>query len=252
MNTWITRSTKGVNSPRYRLFCFPFAGGSAATFRDWPQGLMSEVEICSINLPGRGARFEDAAIDNMDQLTDALIEALKGEMDRPFFFFGHSMGAMVAFELARKLRQLGCRIPEHLFLSGRPAPKRVPASHMPEPVPDEGLIAMLAALNGTQQGVLENAELLEFMLPPLRADMTLVQTHSYAPQAPLSSSLTIFSGESDPTLTDDDLKRWRYQTSAAFRLHILPGDHFFLNTSREALLSIIDQKLRTYRDNDSE
>jgi medium-chain acyl-[acyl-carrier-protein] hydrolase len=122
MNTWIMRKITPKNSHKCRLFCFPFAGGSASTYKDWEQGLPESVEVCPINLPGRGARFNEEAHSNMHTLTNALIEALSSEITLPYFFFGHSMGTMVAFELSRKLRLLGKELPRHIFLSARPGP----------------------------------------------------------------------------------------------------------------------------------
>lgn len=238
-NPWITRTVSNDFSPKCRLFCFPFAGGSASTYREWAQRLHPALEVCAINLPGRGARFLESAYSDMSSLTDVLADALLPEMDRPFFFFGHSMGAMVAFELARKLRARGCELPKHLFLSARPGPlKRLTINAHP-PIKDDDLVAMLMALNGTDKKVLENKELLEFMLPALRADMTLVQTHRYPHEPPLSCGITSFGGLLDPTVSKDELAQWRLQTTSSFRLHMLEGDHFFLHHQQKAILDKI-------------
>ena len=234
------RNNTPKNSYKCRLFCFPFAGGSASTYKDWAQALPESVEVCPINLPGRGARFSEAAHSSMHSLTDALVEALSSEITLPYFFFGHSMGTMVAFELSRKLRSLGKEEPRHLFLSARPGP--APLSHdinHTNIISDSDLINMLAALNGTDKNLLANQELLDFMLPALRADMTIVQTHMYANDLALDAAFTVFGGIDDPTVQEQELLQWRLQTTSSFRLHMLEGDHFFLNTQRDLLLEII-------------
>lgn len=244
MNTWIMRKVREKNSYKYRLFCFPFAGGSASTYKDWAQGLAESVEVCPINLPGRGSRFNEAAYNNMSDLTDALVQALTPEITVPYFFFGHSMGTMVAFELSRKLRLLGKALPRHLFLSARPGPSLLSHdNNYAQDISDSDLISMLAALNGTDKDVLANQELLDFMLPALRADMTIVQNHKYADDLALDIPITVFGGLNDPTVQEHELSQWRLQTKGAFRLHMLKGDHFFLNEQRELLLEIISHAI---------
>lgn len=238
MNKWIMRSNTS-KSYKCRLFCFPFAGGSAATYKTWALGLPESVEVCPINLPGRGTRFNEEPYSDMDSLTDALASALAPEITLPYYFFGHSMGCMIAFELCRKLRILGQDEPRHLFLSARPGPSAITHKVMAQNISDEDLIGMLEALNGTDKDVLANKELLDFMLPALRADMTIVQNHTYAQDLPLAASFTVFGGVDDPTVQKQELLQWRLQSESSFRLHMLKGDHFFLNTDKDSLLKII-------------
>lgn len=238
MSRWINRQSSHASAP-FRLFCLPYAGGSASIYRHWQRALPDAFEVCAVCLPGRASRFGEEAHSKMSTLTAALVEALEPELDRPFFLFGHSMGAMVAYELASALRAQGIRMPRHLFLSGRPGYELFPRHRIDPPIPDSALIGMLSALNGTPEGVFANKELLDFMLPPLRADMTLVQTHRHRHERPLSCGITAFGGLNDPTVDKDGLTRWRSLTSGPFRLHMFEGDHFFLNTNPAPLLDII-------------
>lgn len=243
MNTWIMRNNSAQKTYKCRLFCFPFAGGSASTYKDWAQGLPDFIELCPINLPGRGFRFNEEAHSTMNTLINALVKALLGELTLPYFFFGHSMGTMVAFELCRALRLLGKELPRHLFLSARPGPSCRLEDYKTQAISDEDLINMLAALNGTDKDILANQELLDFMLPALRADMNIVQTHRYADERALDQAITVFGGSNDPTVQEQELLQWRLQTTSSFRLHMLVGDHFFLNNQREILLKVIAQTI---------
>jgi len=237
------RKESGEKNYKARLFCFPFAGGSASTYKDWAANFC-QIEVCAINLPGRGFRFQEKAHSAMSTLVDALVEALSPELDIPYYFFGHSMGTMVAFELTRKLRALNKALPRHLFLSARPGPSKLAENNLYTEISDSDLITMLEALNGTDKDILANQELLDFMLPSLRADMNIVQTHVYAQEDPLQTNLTVFGGLTDPTVQEQELFLWRLQTSKAFRLHMFEGDHFYLNTQQKLLTEIINKSIQ--------
>jgi medium-chain acyl-[acyl-carrier-protein] hydrolase len=161
----------------------------------------------------------------------------------PFAFFGHSMGAMISFELARRLRREHDREPIHLFVSGRRAPQlpitEPPTYNLPEPQ----LIEDLRRLNGTPRAVLENPELLQLVLPLLRTDFEVCQTYTYTPQAPLSCPITVFGGLQDTEAPRESLAAWREQTTSSFTLRMFPGDHFFLHTTQHDMLRIIYEQL---------
>jgi medium-chain acyl-[acyl-carrier-protein] hydrolase len=227
---------------RLRLVCLPFAGGGASRFRPWPAYLPDDVEVLPIQIPGREDRFLEPAIDSMDPLAGRLVEELSGYLDRPFAFFGHSMGALVAFELARRLRPMG-REPVHLLAAGYRAP------HLPRNQPDRHALAdreFLAAvrdLNGIPLELLEDADFMDLVLPTLRSDFKLVERYVYRDQAPLSCPLSVFGGLRDSEVTHDDLAAWSRHTTGHFQVHMLPGDHFFLDSARTALLRLVRAKL---------
>jgi medium-chain acyl-[acyl-carrier-protein] hydrolase len=219
-----------------RLFCFPYAGGSTSIFRTWQNQLPREVEVCSVYLPGRERRFVEPGITRMDTLVRLISTELAPYLKEPFALFGHSMGALISFELCRLIRRDRGTQPVHLFVSGYQAPQL----QDPEPsyynFPEPLFLDRLSRLNGTPKDVLEDAELIEVMLPLLRADFEAVQTYRYTPEPPLSVPITAFGGDQDLEVPPQSLEPWRDQTCLDFRSYSLPGDHFFLNTARSALL----------------
>ena len=228
---------------RARLFCFPYAGGAALIYRDWPAGLPADVELCAVQLPGRGNRLREPAFTRLRPLVETLADELLPFLDRPFAFFGHSMGASIGFELARGLRRARTLEPVHLFVSGR-RPPHVPSTerHTYE-LPEPELIEELRQLNGTPKEVLEHPEIMQLLLPLLRADFELVQTYAYEPEPPLACPVSVFGGLQDTEADRELLEQWREQTAAEFSLQMFPGDHFFLHTSRPLLLQSISRKL---------
>ncbi|MEC4818144.1 MAG: thioesterase II family protein [Scytonema sp. PMC 1069.18] len=226
-----------------RLFCFPYAGGSSLVFRSWSNSLPSFVEVCPIELPGRGTQMRTAPFSQMEPLVKSIASALLPYLDKPFAFFGHSMGTLVSFELTRLLRQQNEISPVHLFVSGRRAPQipdpKPPIHALPEPE----FIEELRRLNGTPEAVLENAELMQLLLPILRADFTVLETYVYTHQPPLDCPITVFGGLQDQEANPDELEAWREHTSASFSLHMFPGDHFFINSDRLLLMEVLSKKL---------
>ena len=229
-----------------RLFCFPYAGGWASSFRTWSDNtvfLPKKVEVCPVELPGRGTRLSEAPFTQMEPLVQALAQALLPYMDKPFAFFGHSMGGLVSFELTRFLRKKFGQIPVHLFVSGRRAPQLSATDPPIHALPEPAFLEELRRLNGTPEAVLENAELRQLLLPPLRADFAVIETYVYNAGLTLDCPITAFGGLQDREVSCDQLEAWRYQTSAFFSQHMLPGDHFFLHSAQPLLLQILSQKL---------
>lgn len=227
---------------RLRLICLPCAGGGASSYRLWPASLPDHMEVLSIQLPGREDRFCEPAIDDIWLLTCQLVDALAGWLDRPFALFGHSMGAFVAFELARSLCEMGLE-PVRFFASGCRAPHlpaNCPDRHL---LPDRDFIAAVRELNGIPRALAENAELMELALPALRSDFKLVETYRYLSGAPLRCPISVLGGLEDNTVTRDGLAAWSQRTIGPVDIHLLPGDHFFVNFSRAALLELISLRL---------
>ena len=215
-----------------RLFCFPYAGGGAAIYRVWPHSLPSEVEVCVTHLPGRGTRLREQPFTSLDALVEAAAEAIAPLLDKPFAFFGHSMGAMISFELARRLREQDRPQPAYLFISGRRAPHLPNHDPITYNLPEVELVRELRRLNGTPREVLEHPELMELMIPLLRADFSVVETYVYRPGVPLDCPLTVFGGLEDSDVSREQLEAWREHITGKFALRMLPGDHFFLNDAQ--------------------
>lgn len=227
-------------APTMRLFCFSYAGMGASAYRMWPAALPAEIEVVAIQLPGRESRLRDAPYTSIAAIVAALETTLPDQLVVPFAFFGHSMGAVVAFELARALARAGLPAPVHLFVSGR-RPPRVPDPDPPmHALAAPEFIAELQRRYGGIPGeVLAHAELMELLLPCVRADITALETHEFTPGPKLQIPISAFGGTHDRRTPRAHLEAWREETSAEFRLREFPGEHFYLSSERDALLAEI-------------
>ena len=242
---WIMRPRPRPQA-RIRLFCFPYSGASASIFYQWPESLPSAIEVCAVQLPGRGNRLSEPPITAMPALIDALAPAFQPFLDKPFALFGHSLGAVVAFELARRLRRDHDVSPHHLIVSGHTAPQ-IPDRRQPiHSLPDDEFVAEMRKLNGTPDEILQHEELLHLLLPILRADFALSETYVYEPGERLTMPMAAFGGLNDPFITREELDAWRVHTTATFQLRMFPGDHFFLNSHRSVLLHALARELAAY------
>lgn len=231
-----------VHAPRLKMFCFPFAGGDAMAYRDWPALLPADVEVIAIQLPGRPGR-PDRPYARLEPLLDLLEDRLAPELDVPFVFFGHSMGAVVSFELSRRLARSGKPAPLHLFVSGRNSPTLKNERPPIHDLPDGDLIAAIRRLGGTPEGVLRDPDLVAWLLPTLRADLAVAETYALRESEPLSLPISAFGGTSDPYMLPEGLTAWREATTSSFSSEHFPGDHFFIQTSQRALLTRIGETL---------
>ena len=213
------------------------------SFRTWPLGLPDDVEVCSVELPGRGTRLSERPFTRLSPLLQTMAPALLSLLDKPFAFFGHSMGGLVSFELTRLLRREYDLSPVHLFVSGRRAPQVQDLEPPLHTLPETAFLEELRRLNGTPQAVLENVELRQLLLPILQADFAVIETYEYTPNAPLKCPITVLGGMQDSKVKCKDLKAWREHTNAAFSLHLLPGDHFFVHSTQPQVLQILSQSL---------
>jgi surfactin synthase thioesterase subunit len=227
-----------------RLFCLPYAGSGAVVYRDWPSVVPERVQVCPIELPGRGSRNGEAAFTRLAPLANALAKALEGALDRPFALFGHSMGGLVAYELARTLRRAGGPQPVHLFVSATAAPGTAPAQPLVHCAAERDVKHRLRELNGTPREVLENEELMELMLPTIRADFAVLETYQYREEPPLPVPITVFGGTQDRAVPLANLNGWRGHSAVGCRLRLFPGDHFFLHSAAAEVIHAVSQILR--------
>ncbi|MET9686094.1 thioesterase II family protein [Streptomyces coeruleorubidus] len=235
---WIVGARRPA-PPAVRLFCLPYAGGGASAYAAWPALFPDDVEVCPVELPGRLTRWSDNAFERAEPLVEALATALAGELDVPYALFGHSMGALLAFELARALRGRGADEPRVLFVSGGPAPqlpRRQPPIH---DEPDDVVVARLRDLGAVPEDVYAEPELLELLMPTIRADFSVVETYVHRPEPPLGCPVVAFAGTEDQEVPPELVAPWHEQTTGGFTRHVLPGDHFFLHSARTALLDTV-------------
>jgi medium-chain acyl-[acyl-carrier-protein] hydrolase len=235
-------SNKWVLFPRpnpaaaLRLFCFHYAGGSAQVFRDWPAHLPPSVEVAAIQLPGRGHRIGEPHIRQMAPLGLIVAQELLPYLDKPFVFFGHSLGALLCFETARSLRRENRRQPAHLFVSATRAPHRRSDEELLSGLPKSELVKKLREFNGTPAEVLQNDELLDLMLPTIRADFELCETYEYHQEPLLECPMTIYGGLEDHKVGAERLAAWSEMTMGACEIRMFPGGHFYFNSSPAVFL----------------
>lgn len=231
------------STARLRLFCFPFAGGRATTYRSWAAQLPAAVEVIPVEMPGRGYRTAEKPFTRLETAVADLSQALRPFLDRPFAFFGHSMGALLSFELACRLWGEWGLAPAQLFISAHRSPELADTEPPTYSLPDDQFIAKLRKLNGTPKEVLEHPELLAYLIPFLRADFELCNTYTYHPGLTLTCPIWTFGGLQDPSVGVKELQGWEHQTTGQFNLQMLPGDHFFINTGQSLLLRLLTERL---------
>jgi medium-chain acyl-[acyl-carrier-protein] hydrolase len=203
--------------------------------------------VCPVELPGRGARIGEPVETSIARLVRALAPALAPFMDKPFAFFGHSMGALIAFELTRELRRSSRPSPMHLFVSACPAPhRRGSRQRVTYNLPEPEFMDELRRLGGTPKEVLDNPELMQLVSPLLRADFEACQTHEYVAEPPLDCPLTVLGGLQDADLGRGELEEWRQHTTSTCVVRMLAGDHLFVNTAQFSILSMLVNELRAY------
>ena len=219
-----------------RLFCFHHAGGSAQVFYNWPGHLPPSVEMGAIQLPGRGHRLGEPHVRGLLPLSRIVAQELLPYLDKPFVFFGHSLGALLCFETARSLRRENRCQPAHLFISATEAPHGRMREESFSGLSKSELVKKLREFNGTPVEVLQNDELLDLMLPTVRADFEICETYEYHPESPLECPMTIYGGLEDHGVEAGRLAAWSEMTVGASEIRMIPGDHFYLNSSRSIFL----------------
>lgn len=227
-----------------RLFCFPYAGGGSLIFRKWADDLPKNIEVCPVELPGRGRQVKLPPFKRMESLVSAIAPAILPYLDKPFTFFGHSMGGLLSFELARHLRNKHRKQPVHLFISARRAPQIMPSKPPIHALSEIEFKQELRRLNGTSESVLEHSELMQLLIPILRADFEVLETYRYTQDQLLQCPITAFGGLEDQEVSQQELSAWRSQTQNSFQLQMFSGDHFFIHSAQSLLLDNIAKKLK--------
>jgi medium-chain acyl-[acyl-carrier-protein] hydrolase len=227
-----------------QLFCFPYAGGSAHVYRTWQRHVPRQVGLSLVHLPGRAKRMSELPFKHLKPLVEELAEAIVSAHREAYAFWGHSMGALISFELARELRRRSHTLPRALFVSGRGAPQVPVADPLIFNLPEKEFIAELKRLNGTPGELLEDPETVKLFLPTTRADFQIVKTYLYQPEDPLACAIYAYGGLQDPDVSAESMSAWQKQTSLQFKARMFPGDHFFIHSSTTSLLSVLRRDLQ--------
>lgn len=223
-----------------RLVCFPHAGGAASAFHPLSAVLAPAVDVLAVQYPGRQERHAEPLVDDLFVLADRLADVLAAEVSGPMAFFGHSMGASLAFEVARRLGPVG------LVVSGRRAPSSFPGGPVPERSDDE-LLADVRRIGGTDPRVLAHPELLRVVLPVLRNDYKAAETYHHRPGPDVECPVLALFGDSDPRVTEDEVRRWAAHTSGFFELKSFAGGHFYLNDHLEEVAGLLNERLTHWK-----
>jgi medium-chain acyl-[acyl-carrier-protein] hydrolase len=242
-NRWL--ACLGFNpTAKLRMFCFPYGGAGASAYRQWSSGLLPSIELYAIQLPGRETRMAEPPLSSIDEVVLDLVDALAFVSNVPFVFFGHSLGAFIAFELARELEARGGPRPVQVIVSGQRAPHLPNALPVLYDLPDsEFLDALQRRYNAIPDVVRESPDLLQALVPMLRSDFTMHDCYEYVPSAPLTCPIAAFGSDHDPEATPSGLEAWRQHTSAAFSMKVFSGGHFYIQTEQHAVLSVLNELL---------
>ena len=225
---------------RIRLFCFPYAGGGASVFLGWDARLGSEVEVCPIQLPGRENRISETPLTRMDTVADFAAEALEPYLDRRVVFFGYSLGALIAYEVAIRILAAKRDQPEHLIVAAHSAPQIQCYREQTWQLPDAEFKKRLQELNGTREEVLQNQELMALMLPLIRADFQLDETYNFCTDYDrLDCPITVFGGTKDQYVSDSHLRAWMKTTRGKFVLKMFDGGHFFIHNHAQDVVDAV-------------
>ncbi|MEU0203847.1 MULTISPECIES: alpha/beta fold hydrolase [unclassified Streptomyces] len=226
------------------LVCFPYAGGSAAYYHAVSAALSPRTDVVAVQYPGRQDRISEPCIDDIHLLADRIHAALADVADRPLALFGHSMGALVAFEVARRIESSGGSV-RHLFLSGRRAPSCTRNDETIHLLGEAELLATVVAMGGTDQRLLESEEMRSLVLTPLRSDYRAVETYRGTVTAAVRCPVTVLTGADDETTTVEEARAWRRHTSGPCEVRVFPGGHFYLNERRDEVLRVLTDTLES-------
>jgi surfactin synthase thioesterase subunit len=240
---WLAVQPAREGEPRFRLVCLPYAGGGITTFHGWAAALPAGVEVAAVRLPGRGTRLAEPLVAEMPVMASLLADALAPVLHGAFGFFGHSMGARIAFELTRELARRGHEPPARLWASASRAPHLPPKRRPIHALPDDEFIAELRGYEGAPPALFDDRDLMQLYLPVLRADLALHDNYAYRADHPLDVPIAGFAGADDRYVDRDEVAAWARHTSAGFELRAFDGGHFFVHSARDAVLAQLARDL---------
>lgn len=230
------------SSMKARLFCMHYAGGGAMTFRNWGKLVADDLDVVALQLPGRETRYSEKAYVDMRPLVSDLVTAIEHLLDMPYIFFGHSLGALISFEVIREIRRRGNTLPELFIPSGHHAP------HMPDRKPpiydadDEQFRRRLQLYDGTPAEILNDDDFFRVFMPVFRADFQVLGTYKYTNEMPLDCPILALDGTQDATVNENELYGWEQHTSRQFRYRRFVGGHFFIKPNENQITRLINEE----------
>jgi len=236
-----------IPEPLVRLFCFPYAGAGASIFRAWSKEFPAYVDVCGVQPPGKEERFSEMPARNMAVLLEGLAKSIVSECEIPFVFFGYSMGALLAFELARLFRRMERMGPFLLAVAASRAPHVQRKRPRAYDLPDEEFLQVIRDLGGTTEDVLTDKEVVRLLFPVLRADFKIVETYRYHDDEPLSIPIVSFHGTKDTYVAIEEHREWQRQTRSGFAEYSVSGDHFFINSNLGFVTKLLLKHINSLR-----
>ncbi|EMY6536364.1 thioesterase [Salmonella enterica] len=244
------KSSKTINFAPHKntddiiqLFCFPYAGASASIFKSWQSFLPSHIEVVGIQYPGHGSRISEKPYSSSNDIVNEMLNNIFNFQKKPFALFGHSMGAMIAFDLAKRIVTSLKQKPIHLFISGLAPPQLRKINNFNKTRTNNELINLMEQLGGTHSEILSNKELMGLILPALRSDFQIADNWFVEDVFDLSIPLTILGGDADNEVPEESLTYWSAYTTKKTTIKIYSGDHFFINTNKYQILNDISTQL---------
>jgi medium-chain acyl-[acyl-carrier-protein] hydrolase len=245
LKQWVS-CPRQVTTPKLRLICFPPAGSGTVIYQKWAAHLIPDVEMWIIRLPGRETRLREPVFTSMKPLLESLADTFSPHLTQPYLFFGHSLGGLVSYELSCYLRNYSKSMPLHLLISGHRAPHRPPLNPPVHQADDQCFLQRIKDMGGTPDKFFEMKDLIQMMLPALRADFTIWETYQYHSEPPLNIPITAFGSDGDKDAAEEDILAWEQYTEAEFRAHMFHGSHFYFQNDPKPLLKLINNTLQQY------
>jgi len=248
--SYINSKSKWIFQPnprpdaKVRLFCFPYAGSSAiVTYKYLVDSLPEFVEVCPVEFPGRGTRMGEKLIDNIEEILLNISKSFEDWLDKPFMFFGHSMGALISYELVFKIYGKYNKLPLKLYVSAHKAPFLERGGPIMHKLDKENFIRELKKMNGIAKELFEHSELMELMLPIIRNDYAVCENYSHKNKEKINIPITAFGGLYDKDVKEEHIKQWSEVTNSEFSHFLLEGDHFFITKEKEKFLNLFSKLL---------
>ncbi|OBP13464.1 hypothetical protein A5320_18080 [Rheinheimera sp. SA_1] len=241
MSNWFHCFSPKLNAT-LRLFCFHYGGGGASAFRDWHELLPHHVEVICVQFPGRESRFPEPLISDLNEICSQIIKEIQPYLNKPFVFFGHSLGALITHHVSARLMNCGLRTPETIIVSGRSAPQDDEVYYKKiTHLPDDEFVENLKEYGGTPELILENTELMNVYVPILRSDFLVSESKERVP-GKVSFPIAVFGGFQDK-MSEQKLSQWQHETTKSCSVTMFSGNHFFINQNKDEVLKTVAELL---------